>query len=373
MQISFLQPVYGFSAPVASVYVNVSRDSEDADHAIRVRWGKIREELLDQGVDEASVAELAGVVGRDEGEPGPCGQVAFAAEGRVLWDTLVADPPQDYDVGVGALPNPMPYLRRRGQHVPYVLAVVDTTGADVHAVDARGVRHGRVVEGEDDLTHKPRGGAEHHKQMQRAVDERVKHNAKRIAEAMEELAVQGETERVVLAGETQVRTEIHDQLPTWVRERATEIESGSRAKSAHDSYLEPELRTVLRERADQQIRSVVERYQEGLGNEDRVAVGPRATVSALQRGQVETLLVDPDAFEGDSWLWIGPSPEQLAVTERELRDMGVAEPTAERAEAALLRAAVMTSAELVLVPQDRADLQDGVGALLRFDDPTMRT
>ena len=61
------------------------------------------------------------------------------------------------------------------------------------------------------------------------------------------------------------------------------------------------------------------------------------------------------------------APEQFP--HEELAAMGVREPQEVRADEALLRALVGTGAGLVLVGPDDADLEDGIGVVLRYADP----
>jgi hypothetical protein len=52
--------------------------------------------------------------------------------------------------------------------------------------------------------------------------------------------------------------------------------------------------------------------------------------------------------------------------------MGVDEPRRVRADSAVLRALTATEADLVLVAPEEADLDGGVGALLRYVDAATR-
>lgn len=377
MDLSFLRPVYEHAGPFASVYLDVSRDAEDADKAINVRWRDAREKLADRGADEASLRALDAVIGNSEGEPGATGQIAFAANGKVVFDRLVGRPPQDQTVHFGPLPQPMPYLLRRGQHVPYTLVVVDTFGADIHSVDLTGTASTFHVAGEDYPTHKPHGGAEAHKHMQRAVDERVKGNAHRVANELQHLAVGGGSKIIAVAGDVQVRQALIHQISHGLEGRIVELESGSRAAGSASSPLDRELHGVLDEYAGKQVGSVMDAYERGRAapdGADRVTEGLESTVAALRRGQVDTLLWNPGPWipnEDESGLWVGPAAEQVATSEGELVDTGVSSPQRERVDAAVVRATVGTSANLVLVSDEEKSLTDGVGALLRFDDPAL--
>lgn len=365
MDLTFLQPLYDRPAPVASLFINASRDVEDADHVIRVRWDRARAALLEKGATEETVAAMDGVVGRTQGVPGPHGQVVYAAGDEVVFDSTVAEPPQDFQVSVGDLPDPLPYMVADRRHVPHVLVVADSIGADLATEYADGRIEARRVDGGDKPVHKVREGGYHHKQMQRAVDEQVGQNVGLVAEAVTEAAGASGAEVIAIAGEVQVRGDIAEGLPGNLRERVEYLEAGARAPGSENSPLEEELARKLDEKAAEHVRGSVEAL--GRGRADGTAVeGMDAVVHALQRGQVETLLWDDGLPGADRELYIGGSGEQVAVAAQELRDMGVAAPRTEPAGSALPRAAAMTGAGLELVQADQVKLDGGIGAVLRF-------
>jgi len=110
--------------------------------------------------------------------------------------------------------------------------------------------------------------------------------------------------------------------------------------------------------------------ERGRGPGGLATEGAAATLQALARGQVETLLVadDPD---DQRTAWFGSAPHQVAGDRAALEDMGEAMPVQGRLPDVAVRAALGTSAGVhVLDPAGAgARLQDGLGALLRFTDP----
>jgi hypothetical protein len=373
MDLTFLRALRGTSGPVASIIINSSRDAEDADHAVRVRWGKALDDLRSQGADEETLNALEPMLGATTGVPGPHGHVAFAADGEVLAEAVVAEPPQDYRARVGPLPDPLLYLYRDSPPIAYVLAVVDSLGADLWSVHDDGRRRMQRVEGKDWPINKVREGGYHHKQMQRTVENRVADNAGRVAGAVAQALRDTGAEIAAIAGEVQVRGEVRSRLPDWAEPMAVDLESGARAEGSQASPLNEELRGILDDMARRRLSEAAASFRQGRGTDDRVAEGLADVVPALQRGQVGTLLWSTANSGEETRLWFGPSAEQLAMTEHEVRDMGVDAPVKELAGPVLLRAAAAGSAELLLVGEDEEslDLTDGIGALLRFDDPTL--
>jgi hypothetical protein len=94
-------------------------------------------------------------------------------------------------------------------------------------------------------------------------------------------------------------------------------------------------------------------------------------VAALQRGQVDTVLLVDDP-SSTAQLWIGPEPLQVSVDRGELEAMGVVDPQQIRADAALVRAIVCSDAALVFAAPDEVLADGGVAALLRYADAGTR-
>ncbi|TQN33232.1 hypothetical protein FHX37_3237 [Haloactinospora alba] len=348
MDLSFLRTVYTPAAPVASLYMDVSRDREGAEQDIQARWDKAREDLASQGADAETLGAMDQVVGRGDGTAEPCGQLTFAADGRVLFDRLVADPSQDYTALWGPLPDPAPYLKRRGQHVPYVLVIVHSGGAALRAVDASGQRHTeRVGPGPGSNGAQPEA------------------DAGQIVAAIDRLAVGGGAETIVLAGEPEGRERVRNRLSEGLRLLAGDVETETGPSGPEGLPLDDELQRRLDERAEEEQRTVANAFEEGRGNPDRVTEGFAPVVYALRQGRVETLVWSSGLAGGNAELWIGPYGEHLGLTEAELHDMGVAEPVRANAEAALIRAAALTSAKLAFLPQHDVEPDEGLGAVLR--------
>jgi hypothetical protein len=121
---------------------------------------------------------------------------------------------------------------------------------------------------------------------------------------------------------------------------------------------------TIAEVADRRISAALDRF----GMQEDVGGGLDAVVSALQRNQVDTMLIVDDPSSTDQ-LWIGPDPTEIASDPGQLAAMSVDDPLRVRDDAALIRALVGTDAELtVLGPEEAPDLTDGIGAVLRYVD-----
>lgn len=371
MRLTFLKPLYEVGGPFVSVYTDVSRDAEDAQKAIELRWSAAREHLAGQGADRGTLDAVERVLGaaevRGERPEGQQGQVVFAADGAVAYTDLLPGPPRRAIARWGALPHAMPYLAQRGERIPYLQVVIDRLGADIVAVASDGVGRSAQVEGDDYPLHKPRGGERNNKRYQRAAEDQWQHNAVDVAREVERMAVRSGAEVIVVSGDRQASRMMVDHLRGGLHAAVVETESGARADGSASAALDAEQVRATRAKAAEHTERVLDTYRTRAGRPDdrSTAAGLAETVAALSRAQVGALLLNDDP-RSVAELWAGPDPVHLATSADELRDLGVTEPVRDRADAAVVRALVGTDAELFTVPSERLKLSDGIGALLRY-------
>jgi len=365
MDLSFLRPLYARPGPWASVYLDASHDTEDAVDALELRWRALRDQLNQQGADPATVAALGAAVTRHVPRAGEYGLALSAASGDVvLHNYLPAPPPHDLAT-VGPLPHAMPLVAQRGEEISWLRVLVSRTGAEIDAVSAGGLPRQAGVDGP--AAHpirKVKPGAWSQARFQRAAEVSWRRNAGASAAATAALADQIGAEVLVVAGDPDARQLLVGQLSRRWQSRTVQTDAGSRAVGADPEPLTEATIQAIAAVAAEHTDRALDRYgaQQGRGD------GLPAVVDALQRAQVDTLLLvdDPSSTQR---VWIGPEPTQIALDPADLAVMAVDEPCEVRADAALLRALAATDADLVLVGPGDADLAGGVGAVLRYSDP----
>ena len=82
MDLDFLRPLYDGTGGYVSVYLDTSRDHENAAHEIEVRWRDARERLASAGADAATLDALGAAFA--DPEPATPGRAAFGRGGRLL-------------------------------------------------------------------------------------------------------------------------------------------------------------------------------------------------------------------------------------------------------------------------------------------------
>ncbi|MEV4659747.1 Vms1/Ankzf1 family peptidyl-tRNA hydrolase [Micromonospora sp. NPDC049301] len=367
MQLSFLRPLYDRPGPWCSVYMDASADTEDAHEALALRWRALARRLTDQGADEATVAALDRVVRGHDPMAGDYGIALFATRGRVVLSEYLSAPPLSDLASYAPLPHVMPLLAQRGEQVAWVRVLADRTGADAVAVSAGGVpRRAHITGREDFQLRRVQPGGWSQSRYQRAAMEAWHHNAGDVTAATVELAEKVGADVVVVAGDVRATGVIAAQMPERWQDAVVRTDAGSRAGGADQTLLDDLTVQTIAEVADQRISAALDRF----GVQEDVGAGLEAVVGALQRNQVDTMLiVDDPSANGE--LWIGPEPTEIAVDPGQLAAMSVDDPQRVRADAALVRALVGTDAALtVLGPDEAPELTEGVGAVLRYVDPS---
>ncbi len=365
MQLSFLRPLYNRPGPWCSVYMDASRDTQDARAQVDLRWRALKGDLLSQGADPVTVEAVEEVVRRHQPMPGDYGIAVFATRGRVVLTEYLSAPPLRDLASWSALPHTMPLVAQRGEQVAWVRVLADRTGADAMAVSAGGVpRRAHVTGAQSRQLRRVQPGGWSQSRYQRAAMEAWHQNAGDAAAATADLAERVGADVVVVAGDIRATGMIAAQLPERWQDVLVRTDAGSRDVGADDTLMDDITAQTVAEVADRRVTAALDRF----GVQEDVGAGLDAVVSALQRNQVDTMLIvdDPSA---DGELWVGPEPTEIATDPGQLADMSVADPQRVRADAALLRALIGTDADLtVLAPEEAPELTDGVGAVLRYVD-----
>ncbi|WP_329048028.1 Vms1/Ankzf1 family peptidyl-tRNA hydrolase [Amycolatopsis sp. NBC_01488] len=361
MDTATLRDLTADDGPFASVHFDFSHDTEDAAKQLELRLKEIEASLSDQRADPATIEAVLRAVRASEPPVGKAGRSIIAAHGSVLLDRRLAAPPPSQVVRFSALPYLLPLATHAEENPKYVLVVVDRVGAEITEYADGGPRT-ETVEGENHPVHKVRGGGTAHHNLQNSAEETARRNLVDVADHVAKAVERSGAHLVVLAGEKQARTALHETLPEAVRRIATEVDAGSRADGSSREGLDRQVHELLTGRRLAALDDLAERFRAGSGREGGLAVtGLEAVTSALAEANVETLLV---GSPGDTTVFGGPDPAQVAVGKAGLQALGVAEPEQRRADEAIPFAAVATGAQ-VAVLDERVDLWEGFGAILR--------
>lgn len=359
---TFLEPLYEHDGPYASVVLETDRSAEDAAHAIAVRWRGLRSSLASLGTDAETLSALDEVVGTPSGLSGELGQLVVATAGEVVLDERLYRHPGQGVARWERLPYVWPLLRALADQLPCLVVRVDGAGADIE-VRAPGGTYGVEISGDDHPLHKSRKGGWSHRKIQQRVENTARDNVRQVASRVDDLVRKTGVDLILLAGEPRTRSELTNSLSGDAHGLVVDLEGGSRHADGGD--VDGQVADVVRSRAHAKATSVAATYYEELSSNRNGVAGLSATLGALQRAQVATVLVE-DAPSADAPVWVGADPLALAHQPQDLEALGIAEKYRVPASSALTRAAARSGAGIALADAGATAHRDGVGALLRY-------
>ncbi|GAB3921675.1 hypothetical protein GCM10029976_009060 [Kribbella albertanoniae] len=165
-------------------------------------------------------------------------------------------------------------------------------------------------------------------------------NAEAVAQELDSVIASG-VGLILLGGDPRSVADVEKQLDTSVA-TVVQLRSGSRAADGGDETQQQAIREALLEYAVAQRLELHHTLKDRLGQDSAVATGVRDIADAFVQGQVDTLLLDPDATH----------KQTLTVKDHPGLDLG-AVPTDDAlpADQALVAAAARTSANVVVLPR----------------------
>lgn len=350
--------------PFASVYFDSSHDTEDAAQQIDLRWRAIRDQLTAGGVTERTLSALDTAIAEVPPSRGRAGRALVAAGDTVLVDEQLPEPPPGQVARVSPLPYLLPLIELGSRHVPHVVVVVDSTGAEFRVVDEHGFERAQSVQGREHPVHKVRGGGSSHRNIQQRAEEVVHRNVDEVSREASRLVDAVSAKVLVLAGDITARSALHDALDPRAAAIAVPIEAGNRAEGGDPDALDAEIRRVVADHAEGERQAVLERFHAERGREGGLAVrGLTETAAALGASNVECLLVNGSTL-AERTVLAGRESTHVAATEQPLRALGAEPIDTRHADEALPMAALASGAEIVPAGDEETQ-PDGVAALLR--------
>ena len=366
MRTDQIADLYADPGPFASVHIDVSRDAENADHAVELQARAVTEQLAEQGAPESVIDALRSRLTENTHTPAPVSRTVVATEaGGVLFDELVHEHTEQPSAVWGPLPDVTAWLAVEDSNTPFVLAVVNHEGGDVAAYTSDSpdpARESSVGE-TSEIVNKVKGGGWGHMRYQNATENVWARNAESVVDEIRSLVHKG-FRLVLLAGDpksrSMVRTQLGDSGPAEVLDVE---EGGGRSEDGGDEALQEAVRARLMEHTVARRLEVSHELKDRLGRNASVATGVKDVADAFVRGQVDTLLLDPSEA----------SEEKLSPADHPGLVLGSA--TVEgpvRADLGLVAAATLTGAKVAISPR-RTIGGTPVAALLRWDQPAQGT
>jgi hypothetical protein len=296
MKTDRLRMIYSDPGPFGSAYLEVSRDQEQGDRVVKLGVRAVGEELATQGAPPEVVDEVEQRLLRSTGQPAPISRCVVATERGVLFDELTRSHHAHPVAAWGLLPDLAAWLRDASQQIPFVLALVDHEGGDVttYSADAREPDREASVGEPSKYEHKVRGGGWSHLNWQRSAETIWAQNAAEVAAEIERQVRNG-PELVILAGDEHSRSLVTKDLPDTISAEVVVLDRAGRPVDGGDDALAEEVESALRDVVVARQLKMVHELKERMGQGHSMAIGVRDVADAFVRGQVDRLMLDPQA------------------------------------------------------------------------------
>lgn len=367
-----LQAVLRPTEPVAAVYLGAPPDVVNEYRlSWETRWHPLATTLREQGATEATVTALEKALAGPAASRAARGAgqaAAFALRGEVV---AVVSTPGTSGPDQAALGSPacvVPLLRWQQERAPYVLAVVDRTGADLETSLGQGLApvHSTVEGPDDEIERNAPGGWEGLTQgrYQRRAEDSWAHNAGAVAEAVVSALRSSEAKILLVGGDVRAEQLLKEKLPaSALRGVVVKHLSVTRRPDGSEKNRAALVETAVREAVHEQTAGLWDRFLEERSPHGLAVEGAHETLAALSGGRVATLFVTTEPAAGKAWFGpaatdVVPVGEGLPVPHdaRKGRLVDVA-----------VRAAVLTGAEVRVIPPASGYWpMEGVAGICRF-------
>ncbi|WP_144709939.1 Vms1/Ankzf1 family peptidyl-tRNA hydrolase [Curtobacterium pusillum] len=353
----------------AWAYADVSGNVEDPRRQAALKLRAVETALRGQGAADDVVDLIAGEFEQEPGVPSPVTRYVLVHDGElVLSEVLPGQLHGPEAVGVGHVPDLVPLVAHRPVDLPFLVVHAAKEGGTFRTYrlgHAPGATDDRVVEGRTDTLHYAKAGTGWKQPHWQAHTEEIwKQTSGEVAAAIDETVRSLRPGLVVVAGDVTARELLVKTLSAETRALTSVFPGDPRADAGSKQAFVEHVETALARVVATRRHDLEDLLRTHAGRGDNLAVtGLGAVVAALQQAQGAVVALDAVAVGERTLLalagapWVATAPEQAA---------GTPVIGAVPAVCALVRAAVLTDAELVLV--NAASLPGGAAAaaLLRW-------
>ncbi|NMH97640.1 Vms1/Ankzf1 family peptidyl-tRNA hydrolase [Pseudonocardia acidicola] len=358
-----LRDMYSRPGPIASVYFSLRATGEEE---ALPRWHVIARELAHHGAGDTTIETVRGrVLGA---VPGSGVLATFVAGDEVLLSAHMSEADQPDLARYGGLPHFLPLLDWLQNRPPYVVALVDRTGADITVHPggtATPVR--QAVSGPDDEIERNAPGGWAQGRYQHRAEDSWEHNATRVAEVLAPHIRRHAIRLLILAGDVRALQYLEKHLPTQIKHKIViHRVSGGRSPDGSWQLRAEQVADDVRLAVAAQTALLLGQLDEERRPGGCAVDGVEPTLAALAQGRARILLLTPDTGE-PRMAWYGPGPADVAA-EPELLERAGLHPEGGPLVDVAVRSALLSGAGVrVLAPTGGPEAPlEGIGALCRF-------
>lgn len=354
--------------PVLSLYLSLTSHQngrEDHPQFVRRVFRERARALPEQSPERESFdADVKRIEAHLENRDALTGQAlaVFASSGSDLFEVISIDAPlSEHALFISSVPHLYPLARVVENYPRYAAVMLDTNKARIFVFGGETEREKTIV---GEKTRRSAKGGWSQARYQRRADNFHLHHIKEVVDALDRIVRDEGIRHVVVAGAEVAMPILREQLPKELADRIVEI--GSHEDGESGSFLERTMAALREKDAETDVEKVEELLDAwksgGLG-----VAGPEATLSALQLGQVDELIItgSPDTLKPVQKLPEDAAPGDVQVVTS--NPGGAVDERQVKLSDELITRAQQTAARIRFI-EDASLLADvgGVGALLRF-------
>lgn len=358
------------NVPVVSLYLNLTPDQRGRDRYdqfLRKVFAEHLKAFKDKSAERASLErdiERINAYLADELDRSSNGLALFAASGAgEFFEAIQLEVATDeHWFFLGSVPHIYPLARLIDQYPRYAAVMLDTNRASIFVFGLGVVEKREQVTGVK--TRRTSMGGWSQARYQRRTENFHLHHIKEVVETLDRIVRTDHIEHIIVAGDDVVVPLLKEQLPSHLLEKLVDVLKLDR-HVGEDAIVEATLEVLRQKDAEtdaERVGELIAAWQGGgLG-----VVGPEATLTALQRGQVDELLITATPQELKA---VEALPEDAAggAVVAETSAPAPAEPRQLKLAEELVTRAQQTGARVRII-EDPELLKElgGVGAVLRY-------
>lgn len=349
--------------PWCTIHAEVSTGTVTSREATEVLTPNVSRAVTDAGGSDDDARAAGQLEWAAPGTPGPVSRFVLIRGGQVVANELLPGAPAKTVVHVAPIPDLLPLAAVRGTDVEYLVVQAERAEAEIgryRASSGAALGSQEVHGSTENLTKVSLGGYSQGKYQHR-TEEIWRRNGADVAAEVNRLVEEGGLQLVVLAGDERARLMVQEALSERAAALVQTVDMNSSAPGSDKERFEAEVEAVVAGAAARSQREALARLADGVGRSS--ATGWAETLHALREARVGTLLLCPEAAQGQTLLALGAEPW---VAETEGDAAGAPVLGAVGSAAALLRAAILTKADTVLVAPGALDGGVPAAALLRW-------
>ena len=291
------------------------------------------------------------------------GLAIFACSGAELFDAIPLETPfDDHWMFVGSVPHLYPLAKLVDTYTRYAAVMVDTNKARIMVFGLAATERDEKIA--NDKTRRSSKGGWSQARYQRRADNVHLHHMKEVVDALDKIVREDDINQIVISADETVLAKLREQMPAHLADKIVDTVPLQR-HAGGDAILDSTFEAIRIKDAETDTEKVQELMDEWQGSGLGV-VGPEATLSAFELGQVEELIITGSV---DTLKPVQKLPDNSAteMTAETSAPQGAIDDARLKLSAELIKRAQQTAARIRFI-EDATLLEDagGVGALLRF-------